>query len=379
MHKISIGTFTRFSNIIDNIKTAIDSGMLSTGTYIDMFENDVAKVHNKKYGVMVNSGQSALEVAIEMAKKKIGIDKLTILVPSTTYAATIWAIKRSGCVPKFCDINANYTIDYSLLDNRALKGVHVIMPVDLCGMSAKPPKYILDNYFVIQDACEAFGNVHACYGDIICHSFYVSHIITTGSGGMVLCNDKKLIGFARRYISHGRRYGGDFTKFTDKWVDRFIFDDIGASYRSSNIDAAIGYSQLEFIHDIINKRKENANLLASGLNADKNIDKFLFIPDENYINRCIFQFFPLLIKYHSFDRNRFLKYLYKNNIDSRVLLSLTDQPAFIKEYGDIQSKYKMSEYCNKYGFIIGCHQDITEQEIEYVVDIISKYSVINGK
>ena len=210
MNKLTIGTLDLDkADAMRRIKTVLDSGFLSSGKEIVDFESKVAQIHQKKVGVFVNSGQSALEVALELAKEHFKKDRpLKVLVPATTYAATLWAIINTGNVPIFCDIDPKtFCIDYS----KAPEEYDVAIPVDLCGYSAgRPPK---KDAFVIEDACEAIGNPKCTYGDIICFSFYVSHIITTGSGGMLCLNDEYLESYARSYIAHGRRYGGDFTKY----------------------------------------------------------------------------------------------------------------------------------------------------------------------
>lgn len=378
-----MGTYVHTQEDIDKVSNAIRSNMLSAGPELNEFEQKVASYHNKRHGIMVNSGQTALEVALALAKYKLGKDKLKVLIPATTYAATLWAVLNTGNEPVFCDIHPkSYTVDW---DNRktlkAIEKCDVLMPVDLWGYSADPYEVqafypsTLKNKFIIQDACEAFGNKSACYGDIICHSFYVSHIITTGSGGMLSLDDEELAEYARSYISHGRTLGGDFTKFKDKWEDRFLFDKIGTSYRSNNLDAALGLSRFSKLRDIITQRRQNAATLSIGAENSKLNEYFAFVP-KGYIGDSVFQFYPILIKNHNgtvIEREHLLQYLYEHGIDSRVLLSLTNQPIVKHLYGDIEHKYPIAEFCNKNGFIIGCHQDLNKEDMEYILTILGNY------
>jgi len=349
-------------DILKRVTEVIKSGNLSSGKQITEFENKVARLHGKKYGIFVNSGQSALEVSLILAKQKLGKDKLRVLMPVNTYAADLWAILNTGNIPIFHDIDLfNFCLPYPKMD----VDCDVILPVDLCGYAAfgeKPSKG-----FVIEDACQALGNRRCNYGDIICFSFYVSHHITTGCGGMLCLDDEKLVEYARSYIAHGREYGGDFTKYNNLWVDRFSFDKVGASYRGDCLHAALGLSQLKDLSSNIKQRKVNAHLLRHFLLKENWNGQ---VPTDAYIDRSVFQFFPLRFG-HTIDRTSALKRLYsKFNIDSRVLFPLTTQPIFKNLYGDIGNAFPSSIVVNKSGFIVGCHQDMTEDDIKYMANAL---------
>jgi len=137
MKKIDLGTFECTQDDIDSVTSALKSNMLSAGPILDKFENDVARYHNKNYGVMVNSGQSALEVAIEMTKVRLGKAVLKIALPATTYAATLWSIVRTNCVPVFVDVDESYVINYNKIDIG--DDIDAILAVDLCGYISHPP------------------------------------------------------------------------------------------------------------------------------------------------------------------------------------------------------------------------------------------------
>ncbi len=380
MKKITMGTYECTDEDINSVTKALKSNYLSVGPELRELENKVSKLYGKKYGLMVNSGQSALEVALILAKVKLHKEKLRVAVPATTYAATLWAIINTGNEPVFVDIDKDYNINISSLVEQlypfrgeiALEDIDVVLAVDLCGKSAEIPERIRNQYFIIEDACEAFGNPKCNYGDIVCFSFYVSHIITSGSGGMLCLNDKELYKYAESYISHGRVFGGDFTAYKDKWVDRFLFDKVGVSYRSDNIAASLALSQLERLNDIIARRQSNARKLwAEYYDSDILMKNFIF-PDDKYYDDCVFQFFPILIK-SKINRKKLLGYLFEHGIDSRVLLSLTNQSIIQRLYGDIEHDYPVSANCNKNGFIIGCHQGLNFEDMEYIAQTLENF------
>ena len=345
-------------DVIARVVEVVRSGNLSSGDEITEFECKVAALHGKRYGIFVNSGQSALEVSLVLAKKALGKDKLKVLMPATTYAADLWAILNTGNTPVFGDISLT---DLCLLKDDT-KECDVILPVDLCGNSGNR-SWDLSKHFVIEDACQAFGNQYCYYGDIVCLSFYVSHHITTGCGGMLCTNDTDLAEYARSYIAHGRIFGGDFTKYTDRWVDRFSFDKIGASYRGDCIHAALGLSQLKGINDTLQKRRENATQLRNRLQEDP---LFKFLPTDDLIKHSAYQFFPVILP-STVDRTTVLERLFSDyNIDSRVLFPLTTQPIFKELYGDISVQFPNSNIINEHGCIVGCHQGLDIDDMNYL-------------
>ena len=365
--RISMGVLdtdkTEEARVIDTIR----SGFLSAGPAIESFENKIAALHGKKYGIFVNSGQSALEVALVLAKECLGLYNrpLRVLIPSTTYAATLWAVLNTGNIPVFCDINRDtLCIDYSCAKDKVFD---IVLPVDLCGYAAGSN---ISGSYQIEDACEAVGNSFANYGDIICSSFYVSHLITTGSGGMLCLNDDYLVEYARSYISHGRKFGGDYTKYENVWVDRFLFDKVGISARGNALDAAFGLAQLEKLDRIIQGRRKNAEYFYN-LWMDSDIKDKVWFPDIDYISKCVFQFFPVVLD-NLINRERVLKFLFAKGIDSRVLLSLTNQPIFRKLYGNIENDYPVSKFINSQGFILGCHQQLNTSDMKYIFETLTQ-------
>ena len=358
---ISIGILDIDKTEEEYVIKAIQSGFLSAGPMIESFENKIAALHGKKHGIFVNSGQSALEVALILAKECLGLYNrpLRVLIPATTYAATLWAVLNTGNIPVFCDINRDtLCIDYTCTKDKVFD---IVLPVDLCGYAAGA--YTEDSY-QIEDACEAVGNSFASYGDIICTSFYVSHLITTGSGGMLCLDDDYLVEYARSYISHGRKFGGDYTKYKNMWVDRFLFDKVGISARGNALEAAFGLAQLKKLGQIIQQRRKNAEYFYN-LWDNSSIKDRIWFPNKDYISKGVFQFFPIVLD-STIIREKVLKFLFTKGIDSRVLLSLTNQPIFRKLYGNIENNYPVSKFINAQGFILGCHQQLNTLDMEYM-------------
>ena len=165
MRKISIGTLDYDNEELGAVIDVIRSGKLSAGDVIEQFECEMAQKHGKKYGIFVNSGQSALDVALILAKVQLEKSKLKVLFPVTTYASDLWSIINTGNEPVFCDIDWNFVINYPTLVNDVYENIQefdICLPVDLCGY----PSRKLSNFYTIEDACEAVGNSFCNYGDI---------------------------------------------------------------------------------------------------------------------------------------------------------------------------------------------------------------------
>lgn len=371
-----MGEFKCLDKHVQMVVASLTKNYLTAGPYIEEFEHKIAKYHGKKYGVFVTSGQAALEVALVLAKTKIEKEHLRVLVPSTTYLATIWAILNTNNTPVFKDIQEkNFIINpsVSFYDQE----IDVAIPVDLCGYSAhKEAQKIRDkneNIFIINDACESVGNSMVGYGDITCVSFFTSHIITTGFGGMILIDDLDFVKYARSYISHGRMFGGDFTKFQGAWCDRFKFDKIGGSLRESSLSAALGLAEFDNLEEYVQIRKNNAyQMINSSFSKIK--DNFSF-PSTKYWNNSVFQFMPVVCRDH-INRTEFLKYLYEKGVDSRVLLSITNQPIIERMYGKkFKNKFPVSRKINEQGFLLPCHHHMTKEDTNIIIEAIETYKV----
>ena len=228
-----------------NINHALDQKAISGfyGNYIAKFENLFAKFCDSKYGVSTNSGTTALHLATKTLDIRKGDE---VLVTTFTNMASIFSILYVGAKPIPIDIDEDtFNIDPKLIEKKINKRTKAIMivhifghPVDYSAISLIAKKYKL---LVIEDCAEAHGAEYkgkkvGSLGDAGCFSFYANKIITTGEGGMVVFNNKKLAEKAKnlKELSFGK-------------VDKFQHNDIGFNYRMTNLQAAIGCAQMKKI------------------------------------------------------------------------------------------------------------------------------------
>lgn len=252
------------------LKECIDSTFVSSvGKYVDQFEAELSTFTGAKYVVAVVNGTAALHIALRLAGVSQGHE---VLVPALTFIATANAVSYCGATPHFIDSEERtlgvdplalreYLEDISSIVSgecvnrrtgkviRAIVPVHVFgHPVDIEGIIAVAHDYYLD---VIEDAAGALGSrvggQHTgTFGSTGILSFNGNKIITTGGGGAILTNDKKLAEHAKHLTTTA--------KAPHKW--NYVHDTIGFNYRLPNINAALGCAQLEQLPILI-KAKRN--------------------------------------------------------------------------------------------------------------------------
>ena len=228
----------------------------SSGTYLDLFEDQFSTYSDCKHGIAVSNGT----VAIHLALVVLGIGEGDeVIVPDLTFAATINAVLHARATPVIVDIEAeSWCIDPDEIENAITSKTKAIIPVHLYGQVCNMDKImkIAKKYKlkVIEDCAEAHGATFnnkkvGSLGDIGCFSFYGNKVLTTGEGGMCTTNSITLNDKLRVYRDHGMS--------KDR---RYFHEVVGFNYRMTNLQAAIGVAQLERI-DSIHKGRSSYEIL----------------------------------------------------------------------------------------------------------------------
>ena len=251
------------------LSDCINSGYVSSvGKYLKLFEKKISDYTGSNYSIATNSGTSALHLSLV----SLGVNSNhEVLLPSLTYVATANAIKYVGATPNFLDIEEeNYGVCPKKLkkylaktsfkkrgkiyNKFSKKQIKVLIVVHLYGISSKIDelrKFCKESkIFLIEDAAEAVGTFFqgkhlGTFGDLGVLSFNGNKTITTGSGGMVITNNKKLA----REIFHLSTQAKKNSK------QEHLHDKVGYNYRMSNISAAIGCGQIDNIKNILRKKR----------------------------------------------------------------------------------------------------------------------------
>lgn len=393
MNKIGVGFASVSSLEKEYVMDCLENGRLSAGKYVAKFERQFAAAHGKRYGVMSNSGTAALRLALETLKELDRWDENTeVLVPAVTFIATSNACLDAGLKVTFVDVDRHtYNMDPNEIEKHITKNTKCIIPVHLFGMPCEMTK-IMDiarrhRLRVIEDCAEAHfakvdGQVVGSFGDMSAFSTYVAHTITTGVGGVTCTNEGAQMEILRSLVAHGRActcercIASDATKTCPKRMEteidrRFSFERFGFSYRVGELEGALGLAQLERKDEIMEARHKNANYLIAKLESYE---------DKLQLPRCprniehTYMMFPLVIKEEAAIKMRdMVEFLEKNNVETRPMLPLLNQPIYKKTFGDIEDNYPNAKYINRNGFYIGCHHGLTLNDLDYQVEMIGRF------
>ena len=249
MIKVAIPTtgITEFNAL----KKIVFSGKFVSGRTVEIFEKEYAKYIGTKYAVAVNSGTAALHASLASLGLKNGDE---VIVPAISFVSSATAILHQGCTPIFCDVNLeNYCLSPENLEKKITKKTKAIIPVHFAGSACEMKKILKiankHKLKIIEDCAQAHGTKYygkkvGTFGTISCFSFYATKHMTTGEGGILCTDDKKIRDFCRMFRNHGMK-------------DRDTHFQLGYNYRMSELNAAIGRVQLKKLNQINNKRVKN--------------------------------------------------------------------------------------------------------------------------
>lgn len=370
--RVTLGTYFTSDAIRAAVNSVLDSGRLSYGEVSRLYETSFAKMHECQYGVVSNSGTSSLVVALQAMKELYGWhDGDEVIVPALTFVATVNAVLHNNLKPVLVDVNPlTFNIDPDIIEQAITTKTRCIIPVHLFGRPAEM-FYIreiayLNGLKILEDSCETIGTSTGgksvgSWGDIGCFSTYAAHHLVTGVGGMATTNDEDLAEIMRSLVNHGI----DLSElpmgreYDPSWLSRkFRFTRVGHSFRITELEAAIGVTQLSGIPKSIERRQQNAMYLTNKLMGVTS-KMFLPVPHHNHT----WMVYPLVlvgdIKWP------LMNFLNKHGIECREMVPLTNQPCYnFKEW-----EYPVADHINQSGFYIGIHQDLTEYQLDYVTDV----------
>lgn len=344
----------------------IDSGWVSSdGPFVRQFENNFANYVGRKYAVAVSNGTAAIDVAIKALQLKEGDE---IILPTFTIISCIHEIIRSGLKPVFVDSDlSTWNMDVSKIESlitsktRAIMVVHIYsFPVDLKPIENLAKEH---NLFVIEDAAEMHGQTYqgkqcGSFGDISTFSFYPNKHITTGEGGMILTDNE-----------HFYERAKSLRNLCFNSERRFVHYELGFNYRMTNLQAALGVAQLEYIDDIIKRKREVGRLYRSLLKATT---AYSFLPDEfDYAENIYWVFGILLTPDIGIDADSVMKKLAEKSIGTRPFFYPLHLQPVLKDMVDAKKKYPNAEILSNYGLYLPSGLGITNEQIEEVASIIN--------
>lgn len=388
-HQIGVGGLVLTDCEKKLVNQVLDSGRLTYGPMTKAFEEGFAARHDCKHALFVNSGTSALHLALQAMKVRYGwSDGDEVIVPAVTFVATSNIVLHNNMLPVFVDVEADtFNIDPDKIEEKITKRTRAIIPVHLLGLPASmgPIMDLAEKYGlkVIEDSCETMfarynGRLVGSIGDVGTFSTYVAHFLVTGVGGFCTTNQPELADDIRSLMNHGRDTiyisctdDQDVTgSMLEKIVSRrFSFVQVGHSFRCTEMEAAIGIGQLARADEIIRRRKEI---------ADKFTRELARFSDEIQLPSCppdrthSYMLYGVTVRNNT--KVKLVNHLESLNIETRDLLPLVNQPIYRRLYGDdLEDRFPVARRINHSSFYLGCHPYMTEEEVAFVIDAFGDY------
>ena len=351
---------------INSVNKVLKNGWISSdGPEVRKFESEFSKFIGRKYSVTVSSGTAALEIAI----KALGIKKNDeVLIPNFTIISNALAVVKQQAKPVLVDCNLeNWNIDINQLKNKINKKTKAIIVTHIYSFANDMDKILKicrkNSIFVIEDAAEVIGLKYknkkcGSFGDISTFSFYANKQITTGEGGMISVNKFDLYNKCKslRNLCFGK-------------LNRFNHEDIGWNYRMTNIQAALGLSQIKNINKIVKKKIMIGKQYYKNLKLNKNLT---ILPPFISYSKNIYWVVGILIKNKKIKSSLLAIELRKFGIMTRPFFwPMHEQQIFKKMKLFKKSKFPNSSYLARYGLYLPSYYNLNNKQIDYISSVVN--------
>ena len=385
---IGVGTMNISPRAKALVNEVLDSNRLSYGPMTQAFEAGFAQAHACRFGVMSNSGTSALLVALAALKELHGwADGDEVILPAVTFAGTVNIVFHARMRPVLVDVDPiHYELDPDKIEAAVTPRTRAVIPVHVFGQPCDMD-HVLDlarryGLRVIEDSAETMfatyrGRSVGSLGDIGCFSTYAAHLLTTGVGGLNTTDNPEYADKLRSLINHGRdstylNIDDDDRKSPEELrrivSRRFSFVSLGYSFRLTEMEAALGLAQLEVGTELIAVRRKNAAYLTRKLSGH---EAFLQLPRIRTGCEHSFMMYPIVLRER--EKDAIVNFLEQNRVETREMLPLTNQPLYRRLLDIGETDYPVAGWINRSGFYIGCHQDLTLADLDRIVELFDRF------
>jgi CDP-6-deoxy-D-xylo-4-hexulose-3-dehydrase len=378
----------------------VDSGLdfwLTAGRFAEMFESRFAKLLGLRDARLVNSGSSANLVAVSaLTSPTLGERQLKpgdeVITVAAGFPTTVNPILQNGLVPVFVDVELGaYNVEVAQLEcalsprTKALIFAHTLgNPFDVAAVSAFARKH---NLWLIEDCCDALGSTVAgrmagTFGDIATFSFYPAHHITMGEGGCVATNKPQLTKLIESFRDWGRdcwcapgkdntcgkRFDWQLGTLPYGYDHKYTYSHIGYNLKVSDMQAAVGCSQLDKVREFIAARKRNFTALHAGLT---DLREFYLLPQAAVNSDPSWFGFPIAVKPESgLTRDQVTHHLESRKIGTRLLFAgnLVRQPAYLGANYRVVGDLRNTDYVMNNVFWIGVYPGLNPAMIEHMLN-----------
>jgi len=378
----------------------VDSGLdfwLTAGRFADSFEFKFAKFVGARDARLVNSGSSANLIAISaLTSPTLGERQLKpgdeIITVAAGFPTTVNPIVQNRLVPVFVDVDlGTYNVDVSQLEKalslrtKAMIFAHTLgNPFNAAAVSEFARNH---NLWLIEDCCDALGSTYGgrhvgTFGDIATFSFYPAHHITMGEGGCVATNRPKLTKLIESFRDWGRdcwcapgkdntcgkRFDWQLGTLPYGYDHKYTYSQIGYNLKVTDMQAAVGVSQLDKLEGFIAARKKNFARLKEGMNS---LQEIFLLPEPTPGSDPSWFGFPIAVKPESgLTRDRIIQFLDQRRIGTRLLFAgnLVRQPAYLNIEKRVIGELANSDYVMNNVFWIGVYPGISDGMIDYLLE-----------
>ncbi|MEG9437692.1 lipopolysaccharide biosynthesis protein RfbH [Edaphobacter sp. HDX4] len=383
----------------EDIQHAVDASLdfwLTTGRFADQFEREFARMMGVRDARLVNSGSSANLVALSaLTSPSLGDRALKpgdeVITVAAGFPTTVNPAIQNNLTPVFVDVQLDtYDIDCSQLESAVSEKTRAVMiahtlgnPFDLDAVTAFCKKHDL---WLVEDCCDAVGATYrgrgvGTFGDISTVSFYPAHHITTGEGGAVMTQKPALTKLIESFRDWGRdcwcapgkdntcgkRFEWELGELPCGYDHKYIYSHIGYNLKLSDMQAAVGVSQLKKLPGFIAARRENFKRLYEGLSP---LQEFFSLPKATPGSDPSWFGFPIAVKPEGgLKRDQVIRALDQRKIGTRLLFAgnLLRQPAYLnakyRKIGDLPN----TDYVMNNVFWIGVYPGLTEEMIDFII------------
>ena len=358
---------------IDAVTATINSKWISTGPACEELEQQFVDQFHVKYAISVSNCTDALHLAMIVNGVEAGDE---VICPSLTFAASVNCIRYVGAIPVFCDISGLDDMNISPSEfeklitpkTKAVVVVHMAgFPADMDAIMAIANKH---NIKVIEDACHAplseyKGKVLGTIGSMGCYSFFSNKNISTGEGGMIITNDKKIGDRCRLLRSHGmttmsyQRAKGHATSYD--------IVDLGYNFRMDDIRASIGVVQMKKLRPDLEKRQIVRKYYIDAL---KSIDQVV-VPFESNTEFVSNYIMPIVLK----DSTESQRDALREHLHSKGIQTSNHYPPIHKFsiYKEYTVNLPITEYVCANEITLPMYAALTQKDVTFIVDTIKAF------